>query len=172
MVTVERNNQLHVNYTYLTKGIKNDSADFWINMSVGNLTAHDIVYYEWWTNTSAGIENSTGNYSFTVVNQAPNQISVTAPNDHASFENKTAHFSYTATDNDAEDSLIMYLYINGTYNASTTSTTSLEATGFEIGSYEYVFFAYDGYGNGTNSTTRYFNIVGVTYPQFSSHDRT
>jgi hypothetical protein len=249
-----------INYTYLTKGVRNESTEFWINMTVGNMTAHDIVYYEWWANTSVGI-NSTGNYSFTVANQAPGQpsftapsannksanhsvyfawgavtdndaedtvtyylyingtyntsttstsvvvdefdagnyeyilfafdqydngtnsttgyfnidtppgqVSVTAPTDHQSSNNKTVHFTFSASDADG-DPLTFYLYINGTYNASTTSTTSLEATGFDYGNYEYVFFAWDGYTNGTNSTIRYFNIVATDYPQFSSHER-
>jgi hypothetical protein len=144
--------------TNFTAEIRNTSNEFYINLSVGNTTAHDINYYEWNANDSLGNINSTGNYSFTTANQAPAQPAVTAPADHLTTNNNTIHFVYSTTDADAEDSLIYYLYINGTYNTSTTSTSSLEILGVADGNYEYVFFAWDGYVNGTNSTTRYFNI--------------
>jgi hypothetical protein len=145
------------NYTYLTTGVRNESTEFWINMTAGNMTAHDSVSYSWWVNTSAGIENQTINYTFTVANQAPGQVSVTAPSANNKSANHSVYFAFSATDADAEDSLRYYVYINGTYNTSTTST-SVVIDEFDAGNYEYIIFAWDGYTNGTNSTTRYFNI--------------
>jgi hypothetical protein len=131
---------LYINGTY------NDSTTA-TSLVVNEFDAgnYEYVLFAWdgYTNGT----NSTIDY-FNIDN-VPGAPTVTAPNSHNKTANHSVYFAFSASDPDG-DPLRYYLYINGTYNDSTTST-SLVVNEFDAGNYEYVLFAWDGYTNGTNS---------------------
>ncbi len=128
------------------------------------------IIYVWAKAVTAPANSSDSAHTERIIkNSPPNQPAVTLPTNHITTGNTTIHFEFSATDPDAGDTFRYYLFINGTYNSSTTTKT-LEVSSFDDGNYEYVIMAFDGTDNSTNSTTRYFNI-DTSGPYFSSAER-
>ncbi|RLG14098.1 MAG: hypothetical protein DRN66_02835, partial [Candidatus Nanohalarchaeota archaeon] len=138
--------------------------EYYFTIESGNYTAHDAVTYYWYANDSAGNINQSVQQSFIVANRAPEQPSLTYPLDNENISSANITFKYSSTDNDNEDTITYYIYINSILNTTTASNST--GINFSDGSYNWSVTAGDGYNNTTASDTRDF-AVDTTAPIYS-----
>ena len=94
-----------INYTVTT----NNSLEYYFTINSGNYTAHDTVNYYWYANDSTSNLGKSAQQSFTVANQAP-IITVTEPNGASDATSSTYTITWSASDNDAEDTVTISCY--------------------------------------------------------------
>lgn len=150
------NNTNTINYTVTTKS----GSIYYITIGSGNYTAHDTITYKWFANDSVGNLNVSTQQSFTVANQAP-AITVNEPDGSGDGTKTTFAVTWTATDNDNEDTSTLSCYgdadgtgYDKTYTCFTGSTNdgteSCDVSGWADNTYYIWCNATDGYSSGTD----------------------
>jgi PGF-pre-PGF domain-containing protein len=140
------------NYTVTTSS----GSEYYFTILAGNYTAHDQLNYTWYASDTSGNLNASYLQSFTVANQQPSQPTLTAPSNYANISTMNITFQFSSTDQDDEDTLTYYIFINDTLNDS-ISSTSIDIN-FSDGFYNWSVQADDSYQNSTISATRFFTI--------------
>jgi parallel beta-helix repeat protein len=130
--------------------------EYYFTLLSGNYTAHDQLNYTWYANDTAGNLNASYEQGFVVANQQPGQPTLTAPGDNANISTVNVTFQYYSNDNDAEDSLIYYIYINGTLN-DCTQNQHIDIN-LSDGYWNWSVQADDGYENSSMSETRFLTL--------------
>lgn len=143
-----------------TASLFNSNNDAFINYTV-TVGRGSTVGWKGYANDSYGNINETVLQTFTVANTAPSIAYITGPLNNSNLS-YPIEINWTANDSDA-DELLVYLYINSTYNSSSNRNFSLN---FPTGTWFIELLASDSYGNATaNSTVVYFNSTLVDgYP--------
>jgi hypothetical protein len=133
--------------------ISGGSVKLTINKST-NLSYGNAIGYVWYANDSAGNWNNSLLRTFAVQSTAPTTPNVTYPINNNQYAN-IPHINYTSTDADS-DTITYYIYINGTFNISTTeNVTQWNASG---GYYNLTVSAYDGAASSANSSSIFFTL--------------
>jgi len=128
-----------------------------INISTekqNTLARGNYICWKYWANDTSGNEVWSSESCFTVGNSAPSNVIILSPT--SGVNRSYIDINYTADDADIGDTLTFYVYINSTFNSSSTSNITNWVAGSDHYSVE--VSAYDGTSFSANSS-----ITNFTY---------
>ncbi|MCK5477101.1 MAG: prolyl oligopeptidase family serine peptidase, partial [Candidatus Aenigmarchaeota archaeon] len=141
--TPNNNTEINTSYIYINATIIDNSnisacilswngtnitMDKLANNCYKNITGLNDVWqynYRIYANDTWGNRNASGLMNVSVnYNNAPTNPNLIFPLNHYRFNKTNITFMYNSTDNDTEDTIIYYIYINGSLNKSTSQNST------------------------------------------------
>jgi hypothetical protein len=155
-------------------GFANDSAVAWNNQEVSvlkTITAirGNVVRWFWWFNDSAGNENQTDIWSFTVANTVPSISNVDIkPDNPMTTDNLYCNYTYSDADGDAESGTAYKWFKDNILQGSLTTQTISNTYTNDNEVWMCEVTPNDGfnYGNAVNSTTE---TIGGSNPSIVTY---